>query len=147
MEAFMPSETWTTDSLHLALSGTEPVKSGTICIDLVRGTSDGIAVTMVEFGDLTIVMSVGAEQILAQVLLWPLASLKDPAAFADMALRTHKLMPLSTFGITKGPDGSDYYELFGALSASSKLDNVVLELETLADNAIEAAQAYEAFRK
>jgi uncharacterized protein YjfI (DUF2170 family) len=143
----MPSETWTTDSLFAALSDADVVTSGLIRVDLIRGTSDSLAVTMTEFGDLTIIMSVGAEQILVQVLLWPLKSLKDPAAFADMALRTHKLMPLSTFGITAGPDGADYYELFGALSAASKLENVILELETLADNAIEAVQAYEVDRK
>ncbi len=143
----MQSDTWTTESLFMALEGTEAATSGIIRFELVRGADDSIAATMVEFGDLSIVMSVGTEQLLAQVLLWPVDSLKDPAAFATTALRTHKLMPLSTFGITTGPDGVDYYELFGALSASSKLGNVVLELETLADNAIEAVEAYAGDRK
>jgi uncharacterized protein YjfI (DUF2170 family) len=143
----MPSDTWTTESLFMALTGTDAVTTGAIEVELVHGTSDSLAATMTNFGDLSIIMSVGTEQILAQVLLWPVDSLKDPAGFAEMALRTHKLMPLSTFGIAKGPDGIDYYELFGAMSASSKLDDVVLELETLADNAIEAVQAYADDRK
>ena len=138
----MPSDTWTTDSLFAALLASEAAECGAITVEVVRGADDSIVATMNNFGDLPVVMSVGAEQILAQVLLWPVSEMKDPGAFAETALRTHKLMPLSTFGIVRGPDGQDYYELFGALSASSKLENVVLELETLADNAIEAVEAY-----
>ena len=37
--------------------------------------------------------------------------------------------------------------MFGALSASSILPNVVLEIETLADNVIKATEAYEDFLK
>lgn len=114
-------DTWTTESLYRALEGTEAATSGAIRFELIRGADDSIAATMVEFGDLGIVMNVGAEQILAQVLLWQVGDLKEP-------------------------DGDDYYELFGALSAASKLENIVLELETLADNAIEAAEAYAAYR-
>jgi len=142
----MPSDIWTTESLFAALQSAGAVQSGAIKIEMISGADDSIAAEMTEFGDLSVVMSVGNEQILTQVLLWPISALNDPAAFADTALRTHKLMPLSTFGITRGPDGQDYYELFGALSAASKLENVVLELETLADNAIEAVEAYADFR-
>ncbi|MCA8927941.1 MAG: YjfI family protein [Alphaproteobacteria bacterium] len=143
----MPSDIWTTESLFQALQTTDAAKQGAIRLELISGSEDSIAATMADFGDLAVVMSTGAEQILAQVLLWKISDLKDPAAFAIAALRTHKLMPLSTFGITKGPDGHDYYELFGALSASSKLENVVLELETLAANAIEAVEAYADYRR
>jgi len=138
----MPSDIWTTESLFQALQATEAAASGAIRFELIHGADDSIAASMSDFGDLSVILSVGAEQILAQVLLWPVSALKDPPAFAETALRTHKLMPLSTFGIAKGPDGQDYYELFGALSAASKLENIVLELETLADNAIDAAEAY-----
>lgn len=138
----MPSDTWTTESLYRALQTSEAVENGSIAVDLVRSTDDSIVATMRDFGDLEVLMSIGTEQILAQVMLWPVNALKNPAGFADTALRTHKLMPLSTFGIARGPDGLDYYELFGALSAASKLENIVLELETLADNAIDAVEAY-----
>ena len=143
----MPSDSWTTESLYLALETTDAVTTGAIRLEMVHGANDSIVATMADFGDLSVIMSVGSEQILAQVMLWPVDSMKDPAAFATTALRTHKLMPLSTFGIVQGPDGEDYYELFGALSSSSKLENIVLELETLADNAIEAVEAYADDRK
>jgi hypothetical protein len=50
---------------------------------------------------------------------------------------------LSTFGIVTGPDGRDYYEMFGSLSAGSILETVIFEIETLADNAMQAAEAYQ----
>ena len=67
----------------------------------------------------------------------------DSAAFNEMILKTHKLFPLSTFGIAVGPDGRDYYEMFGSLSAGSILETVIFEIETLADNAMQAAEAYQ----
>ena len=60
-----------------------------------------------------------------------------------MILKTHKLLPLSAFGIRQGPDGKDYYEMFGSLSAGSILASVLFEIETLADNAMKAAEAYQ----
>jgi len=36
-------------------------------------------------------------------------------------------------------NGRDYYELFGELSPSSSLDDILIELRVLAQNAIEAA--------
>jgi uncharacterized protein YjfI (DUF2170 family) len=60
-----------------------------------------------------------------------------------MILKTHKLFPLSTFGIQTGPDGKDYYEMFGSLSAGSILESIIFEIETLADNAMQAADAYQ----
>lgn len=136
------SDKWDSESLYLALQNAEVGAAGSIGVELMQGAEDAIVASMADFGDLPIVLSVGSEQILAQVLLWPVADVKDPARFNAVLLQTHKLMPLSTFGITKGPDGADYYELFGALSVSSKLENVLLELEMLATNAIEAVDVY-----
>ena len=50
---------------------------------------------------------------------------------------------MSTFGIGVGPDGREYYEMFGSLSAGSILETVIFEIETLADNAMQAAEAYQ----
>jgi len=87
-------------------------------------------------------MSVSGSQIIVDTLLWPVNEVEDSAGFNAMILKTHKLFPLSTFGIVAGPDGRDYYELFGSLSAGSILESVIFEIETLADNALQAAEAY-----
>ena len=135
-------ETWTTQSLYAALAQSEPAKDGDIEVELVEGADPGILVTMTEFGDLPLIMSVSGSQIIVDTLMWPVDDVHDSAAFNTMILKTHKLFPLSTFGIRSGPDGRDYYEMFGTLSAGSILESVIFEIETLADNAMQAAEAY-----
>ncbi len=136
-------ENWTTESLLEALKQSEPVTAGDIEVDLVDGADPGILVTMKEFGDLSLLMSVSGSQIIVDTLLWAVEEVDDSAAFNEMILKTHKLFPLSTFGIVVGPDGRDYYEMFGSLSAGSILESVIFEIETLADNALQAAEGYQ----
>ncbi len=141
--AMSNDENWTTESLCRALAQSESARDGEINVEMVAGTDPGILITMVEFGDLPLLMSVSGSQILAETLLWPVDDVKDTAAFNNMILKTHKVLPLSTFGIRQGPDGKEYYEMFGSLSAGSLLESVLFEIETLADNAMQAAEAYQ----
>ena len=134
---------WTTETLHRALAQSEAAGEDAIKVELVAGIDPGILITMAEFGDLPLLMSVSGSQILVETLLWPVDEVKDTAAFNELILKTHKLLPLSTFGIRLGPDGKDYYEMFGSLSAGSILESVLFEIETLADNAMQAAEAYQ----
>ena len=134
---------WTTETLFQALSQSEPAVEGVIEVELIEGTDPGLLITMTEFGDLPLLMSVSGSQILVDSLLWPVNEIGDPAAFNEMILKTHKLLSLSTFGIRQGPDDRDYYEMFGSLSAGSTLESVLFEVETLADNAMQTAAAYQ----
>ena len=136
-------ENWTTKTLYEALAQSGPAGDGEIEVELVEGADPGILVTMVEFGDLPLLMSVSGGQILVDTLLWPVEDVDNAAAFNAMLLKTHKLLPLSTFGIRPGPDGRDYYEMFGSLSSGSILESILFEIETLADNALQAAEAYQ----
>lgn len=139
-----PQDNWTTLSLLAALKEAPPVKEGEVDVELVEGADPSLLVTMKEFGDLPLYVSVSGSQIIVDTLLWPVASVKDTAAFNTMILRTHKLFPLSTFGLTPGPDGQEYYEIFGSLSAGSIFESVLFEIETVADTAIQAVEAYQA---
>lgn len=134
---------WTTETLYEALAQSETAGEGEIEVELVEGADPGILITMTEFGDLPLLMSVSGSQILVDTLLWPVDAVNDPAAFNEMIMKTHKLLPLSTFGIRQGPDGREYYEMFGSLSAGSILESILFEIETLADNAMQAAAAYQ----
>jgi len=136
-------ENWTTETLCAALAQSEPAAAGDLVVELVEGADPGILITMTEFGDLPLLMSVSGGQILVDTLLWPVEKVGNVAAFNEMILKTHKILPLSTFGIRAGPDGKDYYEMFGSLSAGSILESVIFEIETLADNALQAAEAYQ----
>lgn len=102
-----------------------------------------LVVRFPDAGDTDVVMTTEGDQMLASTLLWKRSEQKDPSRFEEDLLRTHKMLPLSTFGITKIA-GEDWYELFGALSASSTLDNVVLELKFLVQNALDIAEARDA---
>jgi uncharacterized protein YjfI (DUF2170 family) len=72
------------------------------------------------------------------VLLWPVDEQADRHAFNEFLLKAQKLVPLSNFGISTVGE-RDYYELFGELAPSSSLDDILIELRVLAENAIEAA--------
>ena len=121
---------WTTETLHRALAQSAASEEGAIIVEMVAGIDPAILITMSEFGDLPLLLSVSGSQILVETLLWPVEEVKDTATFNELILKTHKLLPLSTFGIRRGPDGRDYYELFGSLSAGSILESVQFEIET-----------------
>lgn len=136
---------WTTRGLFEDIKATDLVKSDDVSINLIEGTDPTIHLIMHEFGELPIYLTVAGEQILVESLMWPIGQVKDTANFNEEVLRTHKLFPLSTICLDKMADGEEYYCMFGALSARSSLWDIVLEIETLADNAIKVAEAYQDF--
>lgn len=141
------SQVWTAQALFDALSATELFTDGRAVVELIDGADASLHVTMREYGDLPLFIAVFGEQIIVEALLWPLADVRDAAAFNEEVLRSHKLFPLSCIGLETLPDGQACYTMFGALSASSILANVVQEIELLADNVIKATEAYEGFLK
>jgi hypothetical protein len=138
----MADRVWTFETLLAALESSTAAQEGELSVARVEGVDPVMIVTMHDFGDLPVTVSVAGGEIQASVLLWPAATIADQAAFNHDVLRTHKLLTLSTFGITNGPDGTEWYELFGSLSAESTFETVLIELETLADNAIDVTETY-----
>ena len=133
---------WTTLTLHQALGAIAASGDGRMRVELVEGTDPGLLLVMHEYGDLPVFVAVGGEQVVVEALLWPVAQVRDDAAFNAQMLRTHKLFPLSTIGI-ETIDGAPAYIMFGALDAHSSLSNVVFEIETLADNVIKVTEAFQ----
>ena len=74
---------WTTDTLHRALAQSEAAGEGALTVELVAGIDPAILITMAEFGDLPLLMSVSGRQILVETLLWPVDEGKDTAAFSE----------------------------------------------------------------
>ncbi|HEY1029598.1 MAG TPA: YjfI family protein [Pseudomonas sp.] len=146
-EGMSMPQVWTAQALFDALAATELFQSGQAGIELLQGADASLHVTMREYGELPLFIAVFGEQIVVEALLWPAADVRDIAAFNEEVLRTHKLFPLSSIGLEKIADGSDSYIMFGALSSSSTLTDVVFEIELLADNVIKATEAYEGFLK
>ncbi|MFN9847690.1 YjfI family protein [Phenylobacterium sp.] len=129
---------WSVKSLAEALSESTLLREGEMTARVLEGTDPVLQITMNEFGDLPIFLSVGSEQIVVSALLWPVDEQENQAAFNVFLLKAQKLVPLSNFGITTVSE-RDYYEIFGELSCKTTLQTVVIELRMLAENAIRAA--------
>ncbi len=138
---------WTSLNLCEALKKENLFKSGSASIELIDGMEPTLYIAMHDYGDLPIYLNVAGDQIIAESVLWASNDVADLAGFNDAVLRTHKYFPLSTICLEPGPNGQDYYMMFGALSSTSIIANVVYELEALASNVIQATTAYAEFLK
>jgi len=138
-------ETWSTSRLHEALNGTELVSSEQAVIEMIDGAEPALHIVMREYGDLPVFLTVVGEQIIVESVLWSVSDVTDTALFNEAVLKTHKYFPLSTISLDSVGKGLDYYHMFGALSATSILHNVVFEIEVLASNVIQATEAYSEF--
>lgn len=138
----MGNSKWTTASLFEALKSSELVSSGQATIELIDGVEATINIVMHEFGDLPIQISVSGEQLFCSTQLWGEDQVADPASFNESLLLLNPINPLSNFGLIQQPDGRRIYVLFGELSASSLLEHVIEEVEVLAQNTLEAADAF-----
>lgn len=132
---------WTTESLFEALIA-EDLFQGLNTVELIDGVSASLHIVMHDYGDLPVFLTVSGDQIIAEAVLWPLSDVQDIAGFNDAVLRTHKYFPLSTISLEANPGDEDYYVMFGALSSSSILPNILLEIEMLASNVLQATEAY-----
>ncbi len=134
----MTETAWTVRSLRAALDSAPGLRPEELSVRVVEGADPILLVTMREYGDLDVYVSVGEQQIAASVLLWPVDEQPDRHAFNEFLLKAQKIVPLSNFGISTVGD-RDFYELFGELATTTPLDTILIELRTLAENAIEAA--------
>ncbi|WP_218352600.1 DUF2170 family protein [Alteromonas lipotrueiana] len=87
-------------------------------------------------------LAISGEQILVESLLFSANQVNDKAALDHEILSTHMVFPLTTVGIST-INGEEYYTAFGALSAQSKAESVVIEVETLFQNVASFLDAYE----
>lgn len=139
------SALWTSQSLKEALEQETLFEADQATIELIDGIDASLFIEMKAFGDLPVFLTVVGEQIIVESVLWPVDAVSDVAAFNDAVLRTHKYFPLSTISLDTMANGESVYHMFGALSASSLLSNVLLEIDMLANNVIQATQAYSEF--
>lgn len=136
------NQSWTTSSLFDALKDAELFVSGQGTIEMIDGVDPSLHIVMREYGDLPVFLTVSGEQIIVESVLWSAEEVNDVDRFNDTILRTHKYFPLSTISLDNLGKNGDYYHMFGALSSSSILTNIVFEVEALASNVIQATEAY-----
>ena len=73
-----------------------------------------------------------------------MAEQADRHTFNEFLLKAQRIVPLSNFAITTVND-EDVYELMGELSCKTTLQTILIELRTLAENAIDATALRESF--
>lgn len=88
----------------------------------------------------------GEQQVVIETPLFALSDVSDVDALNAFILRTHLYQPLSTVGI-KAINGQDYYIAFGSLSANSKPEVLLQEIETLFANVDDFIEVYETYLK
>ena len=135
---------WTVPAIKTALESSDLVREGEMTLRVLEGAEPVLLATMNEYGDLPIYLSVGGAQIVCSVLLWPVSEQKDADQFNAFLLKAQRVVPLSNFAITT-VDGQDAYELMGELSCKTTLQTILIELRTLAENAIDATELRETF--
>lgn len=135
---------WTVPGIKAALDASDLVREGELTLRVLEGAEPVLLATMHEYGDLPIYLSVGGSQIVVSVLLWPVAEQADRHAFNEFLLKAQRVVPLSNFAITS-VSGEDVYELMGELSCKTTLQTVLIELRTLAENAIDATSLRDTF--
>ncbi|MED5537001.1 MAG: YjfI family protein [Pseudomonadota bacterium] len=135
---------WTVPAIKAALDQSPLVREGEMTLRVLEGADPVLLATMHEYGDLPVYLSVGGAQIVCSVLLWPVSEQTDRHAFNEFLLKAQRVVPLSNFAITN-VGGEDVYELMGELSCKTTLQTILIELRTLAENAIDATELRETF--
>ena len=132
---------WTTHSLFEALHADKSVDTSGIEFSLVGGVEPTVSIVMTEHGDLAMLLVVSGGEIFVSAPLCLASQVKDRAAFNEACLRLNPLNPLSNLGL-QHINGEDLYIVFGELSSRSALNEVVEEIRVLADNTLQAAEAF-----
>ena len=135
---------WTVPAIKEAMDASPLIREGEMTLRVLEGADAVLLATMHEYGDLPVYLSVGWAQIVCSVLLWPVAEQADRHAFNEFLLKAQRVVPLSNFAITN-VGGEDVYELMGELSCKTTLQTILIELRTLAENAIDATELRETF--
>lgn len=134
------TQAWTTPSLHEALAEHVLREKLSLRLTLEHGADPTIAISLPDYGDLVIHLMASGEQLFVSTPLCLGSQVNDRAAFNDACLRLNPLNPLSNIGL-QALDGDDVYIVFGELSTRSPLVNIVEEIDVLAQNTLEAAEA------
>lgn len=97
-----------------------------------------IKVEFEEREEFPIMLDIEEDQMTAVVNLWSQSEVKEGAEAEMMSvmLSMNVALPLSAFAKTGGT-----YQLFGAMSANTVMENIIEEINVLSDNTLEVVDA------
>ena len=99
----------------------------------VTNSESALIIKMNDYGDLQINILFTSRQMVIETFICPVSS-----------IRNQKMMPLSSVGISSVQQ-EEYYIVFGALSLKSSLEDILLEITSLVDNALDLAEITEEY--
>lgn len=110
----------------------------------ITNNENALIIKMNDYGDLLLSVLFTSRQIIIETRVCPVTAIHNQPEFNLFLLRHQKMLPLSSVGIS-GIQNDEYYMVFGALSLYSSLNDVVLEITTLVENALELAEVTEEY--
>lgn len=110
----------------------------------VTNSESALIIKMNDYGDLQINILFTSRQMIIETFICPVSSISNPDEFNTFLLRNQKMMPLSSVGISSVQQ-EEYYIVFGALSLKSSLEDILLEITSLVDNALDLAEITEEY--
>lgn len=129
---------WTPQVLTKALTNFHGLN-----IDIISN-EQSLIIKMNDYGDLLLSILFTSRRMIIETVICPVNNIQHQDAFNLFLLRNQKLLPLSSVGISRVRQ-DEYYVAFGALSLNSTLEDVVLEMTTLVDNALDLAEITEEY--
>ncbi len=110
----------------------------------VTNNESALIIKLNDYGDLQINILFTSRQMIIETFICPVSSISNPDEFNTFLLRNQKMMPLSSVGISSVQQ-EEYYIVFGALSLKSSLEDILLEITSLVDNALDLAEITEEY--
>jgi len=126
---------WTTQELCMSLAAA----FGAANVEEIPTADGALQVVLPELGDLGVTIALTDRQLFVSTPLVEAAQVRDRAEFNEGCMRLNPINPLSNLGLTT-INGRDTYIVFGELAPDSTLEQLELEIRTLADNAIDAIE-------
>ncbi len=126
---------WTTQDLTTRLAAA----FGTANVEEIPTADGAVQVVLPDLGDLSVTIGLTDHQLFVSTPLVEAEQVRERAAFNEACMRLNPINPLSNLGLTT-INGRDTYIVFGELAPDSTLEQLELEIRTLADNAIDAIE-------
>ncbi len=121
-----------------ALNGAATPEGLPIRAEVIDADNEIVKIEVEEREEFPIVLEIDEDQMTAVVNLWNQSEVKQglEAEMMSVMLSMNVALPLSAFAKTEGT-----YQLFGAMSTNTVMDNVVEEISVLSDNTLQVIDA------
>ena len=121
-----------------ALNGAATLEGLAIRAEVIDADREILKIEIEDREEFPIILEIDEEQMTVVVNLWNQNEVKEglEAEMMSVMLSMNIALPLSAFAKTEGT-----YQLFGAMSTNTMMDNVIEEITVLSDNTLQVVDA------